>query len=257
VQAVQPILEAESSLLIVKPPCKIFGDIHGDYEALLQFFQHFGDPRARTELSFVLLDDCVDRGSYSVNVVSLLFALKLLYPQRIFLLRGNHEACAMCGEGHAYTTLLSKYLHHFRDPDHSPETDAPPPLPPPLPLLRAPKGRGRSFSGKEVWERLCGAFDFLPYAAVVSRTIFCVHGWLPHALPALNQILVIPRSRPDAATGAAGDAPESVRGVLLGAARPSDASFGYHFGADAPPVLTPAQELLWNDAARVEDQVDP
>ena len=94
--AVAPILEAQPSLVRVSPPVKVFGDIHGQLRDLLDLFHTYGFPSHRASgdvesVSYVFNGDFVDRGAHQLEVVVLLFALKCLYPERIFLVRGNHE----------------------------------------------------------------------------------------------------------------------------------------------------------------------
>ena len=44
------------------------------------------------ETNYLFLGDFVDRGFYSVETFLLLLALKVRYPDRITLIRGNHES---------------------------------------------------------------------------------------------------------------------------------------------------------------------
>lgn len=45
--------------------------------------------------SYELTGDYVDRGLFSVETISLLTCLKLRYPDRVQLIRGNHESRAV------------------------------------------------------------------------------------------------------------------------------------------------------------------
>lgn len=68
----------------------VCGDTHGQYYDLLNIFEKNGWPSETNP--YIFNGDFVDRGSYSVETVTLLLAFKVLYPQHLFMSRGNHEA---------------------------------------------------------------------------------------------------------------------------------------------------------------------
>lgn len=78
----------QPTLLELGCPLKVCGDIHGQYHDLIRIFESAGYP---PEENFLFLGDYVDRGKQSLETICLLFAFKVLYPKKFFLLRGNHE----------------------------------------------------------------------------------------------------------------------------------------------------------------------
>ena len=44
------------------------------------------------DTNYLFLGDYVDRGANSLSTFLLLLALKLKYPERVTILRGNHES---------------------------------------------------------------------------------------------------------------------------------------------------------------------
>jgi len=55
----------------------VVGDIHGQYFDLLRIFDHAGFPSASK--NYLFIGDYVDRGKQSVEVISLLLALKIKF----------------------------------------------------------------------------------------------------------------------------------------------------------------------------------
>ncbi len=78
----------------MRTPVIVCGDIHGQFNDLMELFQIGGDLPSS---NYLFMGDYVDRGInllklgyHSVETVSLIMALKIRYPSRITVLRGNH-----------------------------------------------------------------------------------------------------------------------------------------------------------------------
>ncbi|BEJ16826.1 hypothetical protein CspHIS471_0602270 [Cutaneotrichosporon sp. HIS471] len=93
VLGVKAILDRELSLVEVTVPegvsCDIVGDTHGQFYDVYNLLSIITPPSENHMIVFN--GDFVDRGSWSIEVVLTLFAYKWLYPDRVFLNRGNHE----------------------------------------------------------------------------------------------------------------------------------------------------------------------
>ena len=97
----QDILFQEGTLLNLTAPITVCGDVHGQFYDVLYLFEVGGLPPAT---KYLFLGDYVDRGYYSLETFALLLAYKVRYPDRFYMLRGNHE-----------TQNLSKYYGFFKE----------------------------------------------------------------------------------------------------------------------------------------------
>ncbi|CAN6806260.1 unnamed protein product [Brassica oleracea] len=68
----------------------VCGDIHGQFYDLCNIFDKKGFPSQ--DKQYLFNSDFVDRGSFSVETIFTLFALKCACPLWIHLARGNHES---------------------------------------------------------------------------------------------------------------------------------------------------------------------
>lgn len=98
----------------------------------------------------------MDRGKQSLEVVCLLFAYKVKYPENFFLLRGNHECAGI------------NRIYGFYDECR------------------------RRFSVK-MWKQFCNTFNCLPCCAVIDDKIICMHGGLSPELSQMEQVANIQR----------------------------------------------------------------
>ena len=156
--------------------------------------------------NYLFLGDFVDRGYYSVETFLLLLALKVRYPDRITLIRGNHESRQITQVYGFYDECLRKY------------------------------------GSVNVWRYCTEIFDYLSLSAIIEDKIFTVHGGLSPSINTLDQIRVIDRKQEVPHDGAMCDLmwsdPEEIDGWGL-----SPRGAGYLFGGDIVAMFNERNDL--------------
>mmetsp|Transcript_18218 Transcript_18218/g.18201 ORF Transcript_18218/g.18201 Transcript_18218/m.18201 type:complete len:229 (+) Transcript_18218:6-692(+) len=142
------VFRRERNLLELKDPVSVVGDIHGQYYDLLRLLELGGDPN-RTK--YLFLGDYVDRGSFSIEVTLLLYAVKLNFPQTVYMLRGNHE----CRQMTSFFNFREETLYKF---------------------------------DTETYDAIMESFDSLPLACIVNNKFLAVHGGISPELMTLEDI---------------------------------------------------------------------
>ncbi|GJD07130.1 Serine/threonine-protein phosphatase 4 catalytic subunit [Galdieria sulphuraria] len=168
---VREILVEEGNVQVVYAPVVVVGDVHGQFYDLLELFK----------VGETLL---------------LLLALKVRFPDRVALIRGNHESRQV-------TQVYGFYEECVR-----------------------------KFGSATVWRLCAEIFDCMSLSAVVEQRVFCVHGGLSPGIESLEDIEAIDRKQEVPHEGPMCDLlwsdPEEVEGWTL-----SPRGAGYLFGEEA------------------------
>ncbi|RZC52597.1 hypothetical protein C5167_021018 [Papaver somniferum] len=75
--------------------CQDLGDFHGQFGGLMRLFDKYGSPSTAGDMAYIdylFLGEYVDLGQLSLEMISVLLALKVKYPQDVHMVRGNPEA---------------------------------------------------------------------------------------------------------------------------------------------------------------------
>lgn len=204
IEKAKEVIRKEANVPIVQSPVTICGDIHGQFYDLLELFKMCGEPPFN---NFLFMGDYVDRGNNSVECFCLIMALKVRYPDRITMLRGNHESCDINRIYGFYDEVEKKY-----------GTD-------------------------KVWKDLTSVFHVLPLSALVDNQIFCVHGGLSPNLEKIDAVKKLDRFKDFPQEGPMCDLVWSDPDDTKMGFSPSPRAAGYLFGPDVTEKFLHTNQL--------------
>jgi serine/threonine-protein phosphatase 4 catalytic subunit len=150
------VLTVLPNVVSVPLPVTVCGDTHGQLFDLLELFAIGGQC---PETNYLFLGDYVDRGYYSLETFLLVLCLKLRFPHRFTVLRGNHESRQTTQAYGFYDEIMRKY------------------------------------SDSTIWDLFSTVFDVLPLCGIVGGKVFCVHGGLSPLLTDVEQIQRLERRK--------------------------------------------------------------
>jgi len=134
--AAEALLSAEPLLLELSAPMVIVGNLYSHFHDLQRILRSNGLPPQR---KYLFLGNAVTHGAEGIETLSLLLALKLRYPQHVFLVRGQSES------------RDAARVHGFYE-------------------------QCKQRVGLRQWRRFATLFAAMPLAATVDQRVLCAAG---------------------------------------------------------------------------------
>ncbi|OHT17527.1 Ser/Thr protein phosphatase [Tritrichomonas foetus] len=147
--AAQLHFSSQPNVLDISSDATVVGDLYGNLPDLLRILSIHGNMKNK---SILFLGNYVDYGEFSIESITLLLALCCAYPTKVFLLRGNHEF-PKCNQKDGFQEEIMK-----------------------------------EYNSQELWWKFNLAFSMMPFAAVINKKVFCVHGGISSQLSHVNQL---------------------------------------------------------------------
>ncbi|MDX1797124.1 MAG: metallophosphoesterase family protein [Candidatus Lokiarchaeia archaeon] len=153
-KTVKELFEVENLLLELNVNNKtdviyVIGDIHGNLKTLKELIKIINKNNPKI---VIFLGDIVDRGPKQLECLIIIYALKILFPLKYYIIRGNHE-----------TLEINQYYGFFQDF-----------------LLR--------FKDQSKFIDIINVYNTLPLCILVNETTLCLHGGIPQDIEILGKL---------------------------------------------------------------------
>jgi len=161
IESAEPIFEKEPQLIIQDSGCFL---VIGDTHGDEETTSNALKTAEKEGLKLLFLGDYVDRGPRQIENIVRLLEYKLSWRDDLIMLRGNHETVEM-NRWYGFMDLV--YHRH----------------------------------GPELYDYFARLFSKLPYAALIHRVVFAVHGGIAEGLMKIDEVSSIPKGESNPQSG--------------------------------------------------------
>lgn len=190
-QETRDIFKNENNVLEIKGDLIVVGDVHGSFHDLLRILKYVTEKRCKV----LFLGDYIDRGHFSLECITILFVMKVLRPNDFFLIRGNHEFDSICSKYGFKNEILNyskpkkkkekKKIGNFDNENIFQNGNE-------YQLSSTDCSDRYQYTGN-LYRAFIRAFSYMPIAAIVNKSTFCIHGGLSPQLQGIDLLDFITR----------------------------------------------------------------